>query len=222
MLEAIFDNLRPSQDGASVKFSHFFPIYDQHFLPCRDKIRRVLEIGVQAGGSLSMWLQYFPNIEQVIGVDNNPNCIIWTRDKVTVYTADSTNAAAMREICQRHGPFDVVIDDGGHTAREQRENFALMWPHVSDYGWYVIEDTQCSYWERLGGGYCSTGAMEVVKDLADCCTWWAIEGRAQKPEMEQYNQSVVAVHVHPAIVFVEKGHNVNHDNHYKFSDKGKQ
>lgn len=221
MLVEIFRELHETRDGGSVKSTHFFDIYDEHLMACRESVRRVLEIGVQGGGSLTMWSRYFPNVEQVTGVDINPNCQVWTRDKITVYAADQENRATMEEIAKRHGPFDVIIDDGGHRAEQMRAAFDVLFPHVRDHGWYVVEDTQCSYWARLGGGYGHThgGWVDDAKHLSDCCTWWAIEGDAQVLNFRKYNKQVSAVHFHPAIVFVRKGPNDMRDQDYLFSDK---
>jgi len=41
------------------KWSHYFPVYEKHFAPLRDKPIKLLEIGVLNGGSLEMWRKYF-------------------------------------------------------------------------------------------------------------------------------------------------------------------
>ena len=42
---------------------NYVPLFVRHFEPCRTTVRRVLEIGVEAGTSLRMWRDYFPNAE---------------------------------------------------------------------------------------------------------------------------------------------------------------
>jgi demethylmacrocin O-methyltransferase len=129
----------------------------------------------------------------------------------------------MEDVCTKEGGgFDVVIDDGSHMAEHMRRTFDIMFPHVNDNGWYIIEDTQCSYWPRLGGGYKKDGMIELCKELADCVTWWAIEGQdaaRQSPAVAKYNGLIRAVHFHPASVFIEKGPERDHNEHYAFSDQ---
>jgi hypothetical protein len=221
-LRECFDTLDPAAEGYSVKFANFFDEYDKHFANCRDKVRSVLEVGVQGGGSLSLWWKYFPNLKKVVGVDIFGACRCWARDGVAIYIGDASDREFMEGVCKTEGPFDVVIDDGSHMAEHQRRTFDIMFPHVNADGWYIIEDTQCSYWPRLGGGYKKDGVMELVKDLSDCVTWWAIEGQdlsRQSPSVAKYNGLIRAVHIHPASVFIEKGPERNHDMHYAFSDK---
>jgi len=52
---------------------HFLEVYTHHFEARRKEIKSVLEIGVQYGGSLKMWRDYFPNA-QITGLDINKKC----------------------------------------------------------------------------------------------------------------------------------------------------
>ena len=57
----------------SDKWSTYLDEYERIFSEYRDKPVRLLEIGVQNGGSLEIWRQYFPNAELILG------CVIYTR-----------------------------------------------------------------------------------------------------------------------------------------------
>jgi len=219
MLRTVFDGLHGTGAGASVKFANFFSVYDQHFLPIRDRIKSVLEVGIEGGGSLTLWERYFPNIEKVVGIDTHHSCAKWGRGKIHTYIGDASDRAFVEAVCMEEGDFDVVIDDGSHQQEQALATFRIMWPHLNDNGWYIIEDTQCSYWQRLQGGVGATASMvELGKSLADSVTWWAIEGRDKPNLTEAYNGEVRGVHFHPAAIFVEKGPERNHHLHYAFSD----
>ncbi|MCX7595658.1 MAG: hypothetical protein N2235_18250, partial [Fischerella sp.] len=41
------------------KFVHYFPLYEKWFSKFIGKSPRILEIGVQNGGSAEMWVKYF-------------------------------------------------------------------------------------------------------------------------------------------------------------------
>ena len=47
---------------------------------------------------------------------------------------------------RRHGPFDIVIDDGGHTMRQQIRSIETLFPLLADGGVYLVEDCHTSYW----------------------------------------------------------------------------
>ena len=55
------------------KWKHYFPIYEKHFEPIRNKPIKILEIGILNGGSLEMWRYYFPEAT-IVGIDINPVC----------------------------------------------------------------------------------------------------------------------------------------------------
>ena len=56
------------------KWHHYIPIYDRYFGPWRGKPLRFLEIGVNNGGSLQMWRQFFGPEAMLFGIDINPDC----------------------------------------------------------------------------------------------------------------------------------------------------
>lgn len=68
-LKEIFDEVEVSIH----KWTNYFNIYERYFNSFRSKNPRFLEIGVQYGGSLKMWSEYFENAK-IFGIDINPDC----------------------------------------------------------------------------------------------------------------------------------------------------
>lgn len=107
--------------------------------------RRLLEIGVQYGGSLALWGAWFgPAV--VVGVDRNPQIDDFTATHFTrhgirteIISEDATSPAVC-EAAAREGPFDWIIDDGSHSYADITATLARLWPHVAPGGWYLIED----------------------------------------------------------------------------------
>jgi hypothetical protein len=66
---------------------------------------RMLEFGVQSGGSARLWKQFY-------GDDLDYHSI---KEDRAVQIESQLDAAAIIAVCLKHGPFDVIIDDGGHT-----------------------------------------------------------------------------------------------------------
>ena len=58
----------------SRKSVHYFPVYEKWFSPYRGKDIVFVEVGVQHGGSVQMWKNYFGKDAKIIGVDIDPRC----------------------------------------------------------------------------------------------------------------------------------------------------
>jgi hypothetical protein len=64
--------------------------------------------------------------------------------------------------------FDIIIDDGGHTMKQQITSFIYLFPKVRSGGLYVIEDLQTSYFTDSDSGYLvNTTTIEFIKILVD-------------------------------------------------------
>ncbi len=102
------------------KWPHYFPIYARHLTRFRGEPVRVLEIGVYRGGGLELWQNYLGPEAQLVGLDI---------DEAAVRAADGRypgrarrsggSRGAAASSTSEYGPFDIVIDDGGHTMRQQ-------------------------------------------------------------------------------------------------------
>ncbi len=114
------------------KWEHYFPIYEKHFERFRGKAPRVLELGVDHGGSLQLWKRYFGHDADIIGVDINRESM-FMESQIQTHCIDQTNP-----VLATFGPFDIVIDDGSHQAEHQVLSFEHLWPRCT--GVYLIED----------------------------------------------------------------------------------
>ena len=161
--------------GTLRKPNNFFAEYDFHFRDLREMSVRLLEIGVQNGGSLHMWKEYFPNAVEIIGIDVDERCKKFESGNVRVYIGDQEDIAFLDSI---PGLFDVIIDDGGHTMTQQQTSFHRMFPKLKDGGIYVIEDLHTSYWKEFGGKRGRAGTtIEWLKGLLDDLHFWASDHR---------------------------------------------
>jgi SAM-dependent methyltransferase len=114
------------------KWLHYFPIYEKHFERFRGKSPRVLELGVDHGGSLQLWKRYFGVGAEIFGIDINSDSL-FSEPQIFTMRYDQTDPGIAR-----HGPFDIVIDDGSHVAEHQMASFDILWPRCT--GVYLIED----------------------------------------------------------------------------------
>ena len=100
-------------------------------------------------------------------------------------------------------PIDILLDDGGHTMRQQRVTFEELFPHVAPDGVYLCEDLHTAYWPEYGGGYRRRGSfVEVAKGWVDDLHGW--HGRGGAPSVTALTRTVRGVHFYDSLVVVEK------------------
>lgn len=154
----------------SDKWSLYLTEYDRLFNDYRDKPVRLLEIGIQNGGSLDIWSKYFSNAAALIGCDINPDCALLSYlDPCIGVVIGNANALEARErVFQRSPQFDIIIDDGSHLSSDIIKSFALYFPRVVEGGIFIAEDLHCSYWGKFEGGlFDPYSSITFFKHLAD-------------------------------------------------------
>lgn len=114
------------------------------FRPFRYKRIKLLEIGLLYGESLLAWRCFFP-FGTTVGIDIEPKEHL-AGNRTRTYVADQGSASDLAAVCQREGPFDIVIDDGSHLNHHQLFSFNQIFPSLKDGGLYIIEDVQTSFW----------------------------------------------------------------------------
>jgi Methyltransferase domain len=150
------------------KWVHYFAIYDRHLSRWRGTDVRVLEIGTFRGGGLDALRTYLGPDARLVGADIDQVAADVARRRHVVELGDQTDPDFLRSVHEKHGPFDVVIDDGGHTMEQQLVSAQVLLPLVADGGVYIVEDTHTSYWAEFGGGLRREGTfLEWAKSLID-------------------------------------------------------
>lgn len=108
------------------------------------------------GASYYTWLEYLPHVELYF-IEFDAPCASRYQDKTVgahVFVGDQADAGFLERFAANttvDGPFDIVIDDGGHTMEQQITSLEHLWRIVRPGGIYVIEDLQTSYWMEYGG-----------------------------------------------------------------------
>lgn len=154
----------------SDKWSLYLAEYDRLFEAYRDKPVRLLEIGIQNGGSLDIWSKYFSNASTLIGCDINPDCARLKYDdpRISVIVGDASAPDISEQLHRCSPQFDIIIDDGSHMSSDIIKSFALYFPRIVDGGVYIAEDLHCSYWRQFEGGlFDPYSALSFFKRLAD-------------------------------------------------------
>ena len=133
------------------KWFHYFEIYERYFAAFRGRPIKVLEIGVFKGGSLAMWRSYFGTASTIVGLDIDPACKKFENasDGIHVRIGDQESHTFLTSVYEEFGPFDIIIDDGGHTTSQQIQSFLhLYFSAMTEDGVYLVEDLHTNYWKR--------------------------------------------------------------------------
>jgi hypothetical protein len=186
------------------KWRHYFEIYDRHFARFRGQPICMVEFGVSQGGSIDMWRHYFGSQARYFGVDINRDCKQFEGPGVTIFIGDQEDRAFLRTLAHTLPPIDILIDDGGHTMRQQIHTFEELFPCVQPHGVYLIEDLHTSYWKRWGGGYKKRNSfIEYSKDFIDRLNaWHSREPRRLRPSA--FTRSVHSLHYYDSVLVIEK------------------
>lgn len=186
------------------KWMHYFEIYERHFGQFRNQPVSLLEFGVLHGGSLQMWKYYFGKQAKIFGADINPRCAELGEDQITILLADQESRESLRNICSTLPPFDIIIDDGGHTMLQQKTTFEEMWGQLKIGGIYLIEDMHTSYWPSFGGGYKDpVNFVEYTKNLIDQLHAWHAVPNSELT-VNEFTRTAFSLHYYDGVLVIEK------------------
>jgi uncharacterized coiled-coil protein SlyX len=169
-MKSLFDLYSAHQGKVSVKWPIYLTQYERLFSNFREQPLRVLEIGIQNGGSLEILSKYFSNAQILIGCDINTDCskLIFNDPRIQFVIGDINTDAVEKKILNHSTKFDLIIDDGSHIPRDITKSFARYFRYLNEGGLYVVEDLHCSYWQEYEGGlYHPFSSIAFFKRLAD-------------------------------------------------------
>ena len=82
----------------SDRWSIYLSEYERLFSDYRDRPIRLLEIGIQNGGSLEIWSKFFPCAEKFVGCDINLDCarLQYEDSRIAIVVADANTDETQR------------------------------------------------------------------------------------------------------------------------------
>ncbi len=192
-----------NDDKEMCKWKHYFPAYEQHFSRFVNRPIFVLEIGVNSGGSLQMWKQFFGPHAQIVGIDINPECSTLAEDQIEIRIGDQSDAQFLQGILDEFGTPDIVIDDGSHNMSHVRPTFEYLYPRTSPNGVYFVEDMHTAYWDDYGGGLGHPNSfIELAKGLVDELNAEWTRGAVTPTD---FTKSTMSMHFYDSCVVFERG-----------------
>ncbi len=135
-LQEIYASYISNSDKGTV---HTYINEYEHLLQPYRHNSTVLEIGMHLGYSMETWCDYFED-STIIGVDIINAGIDFTKARYKPIICDATTQEFLAQI--KDYRFDVIIDDGSHSIKDQEAAFKLLHPLMKQGGMYVIEDIQ--------------------------------------------------------------------------------
>lgn len=139
------------------KYHHYLEIYERHFARFRGQRVRLLEIGIDHGGSLALWRWYFGSSAMLFGADinnrtkvyeGNPRygspsrIIIGDQSAPDKFWQSVRNTLAEGDGAAGGGSqfFDIVIDDGSHKPAHMMRTIEEGMKVLAPGGVILIED----------------------------------------------------------------------------------
>jgi cephalosporin hydroxylase len=149
-LAEIVDNSRTDKNT----IHSYLPLYQKLLINKKETATDVLEVGIQHGGSIKLWSDFFTNAN-VHGIDIRDANTIWegikNKDNIKLYT--STDAYDdnffINNFLNKNIKCDFVLDDGPHSLESMKKFINLYTQILKDDGILVIEDVQSWDWTDI-------------------------------------------------------------------------
>lgn len=164
MLSEIVNNERTDKNTRH----SYLGLYQELLVDKKETAKRVLEVGIDRGGSIKLWRDFFTNAT-VYGIDIIPIDNIWDELKklnnIIVYVStDAYDEMFFKSTFLDEGiKFDFMLDDGPHTI-ESMIQFIRLYSHLlTEDGILIIEDVQEIFWLDILRNYVPDELKQYVK-----------------------------------------------------------
>lgn len=177
------------------KWIHYFDIYERHLRKFAGRPVALLEIGIFSGGSLEMWRSCLGPDCHIYGVDIEEACKAYEKPGIDIFIGDQADRAFWRKLKAQVPVVDIIIDDGGHLARQQIVTLEETLPILRPGGVYLCED--------IGGVH--HGLSAFAHGLSTHLH--AMENMAYDPlstGATPFQESVASIHHYPFVTVIEK------------------
>jgi len=151
-----------------------------------------------------MWKHYFGPNSRIFGIDINPYCKKLEEEQVEIFIGDQEDRKFLKTIAEQIPKIDILIDDGGHTMKQQIHTFEELFPSIDENGVYLCEDVHTSYWPKFGGGYKKRGTfVEYSKRFIDYINAWH-STKPNRLKVTEFTRSVHSLHYYDSVLVIEK------------------
>ena len=143
---------------------HYEFAYQTLVAPRRCTAASMLEIGLGCGmgygpgHSVPLWMRYLP-VASISVFEFDYPCLVdfLAHDPIVralvpndvarlhLFSGDQSDPEALLRAVATTGPYDIIVDDGGHTMMQQIVSLSVLLQHVKPGGVYVLEDLATSF-----------------------------------------------------------------------------
>eukprot|EP01098_Paradermamoeba_levis_P001501 TRINITY_DN11774_c0_g1_i2.p1 TRINITY_DN11774_c0_g1~~TRINITY_DN11774_c0_g1_i2.p1 ORF type:complete len:330 (-),score=94.44 TRINITY_DN11774_c0_g1_i2:335-1324(-) len=177
----VFDSIasRFGTDKSSASRLHSYEwAYVLFLSPLRGKRLKMMQIGLGCGtplgpgSSLSLWKEFLGEQIELHVVEADRNCAAPFVDRVHhLHIGDPSSEEFLNELVKKTGGnFDLVVDDGDHTMKQQLMGLKVLFGALKSGGFYFLEDLYTSYspYGNFGGKFNSNQTtIGKIKSLID-------------------------------------------------------
>ena len=144
-LEELVNNTRTDKNTTH----SYLPLYQKLLENKKETAKNVLEVGIQYGGSIKLWNDFFTNAT-VYGIDIMNFENVWNEiknnDKIVLYTSRNAYDIHFFNKTFLNIKFDLILDDGPHTLESMIQFIQLYSQLMTEDGILIIEDVQSIDW----------------------------------------------------------------------------
>jgi hypothetical protein len=167
----------------------------------RTRPLKMLEIGIQNGGGWETWKSWLGSDLIYVGADVDTRCEV-LRDEENnrfVEIGDQADEKFLQKLCTKYGPFDIIIDDGGHQCHQIMTSLNNLFNCMTETATYVIEDTHSIV---LFNDKC-LGGKPLHHHLADTYVS-TMAYMNPKYASEIFQDNIASMHMYDSIVVIER------------------
>jgi hypothetical protein len=156
--------------GTDKATHHYFTeVYDDVFQQYTSP--RILEIGVEGFASIQMYIDYFTN-PYIVAMDIHQKDLYITTPTPALQNflaspnwkfiiGDQSKVEDVQR-CIESEKFDIILDDGGHTMKQQQVTFGVLLDQVKPGGYYILEDLHTSFAPHYREADCEYTSYEML------------------------------------------------------------
>ena len=142
-------------------YHSFTEVYDDIFAQYQSP--RILEIGVAEYKSIAMYLEYFKS-PYIVAMDIE-NKSHYVNKQWRFVQGDQTQIDDSRKCVQGEDFFDIVVEDGGHTMKQQQVTFGYLIDYIKTGGYYILEDLHTSFRDNYRESDCKFSSYKMLKNI---------------------------------------------------------
>jgi hypothetical protein len=122
-------------------------VYSELFSEIQISAKNILEIGIDKGGSIFLWKEYFLNANiNAIDIEDKKE-IFNNNEQLKIFKANAYDDNFINSLPENY--FDLIIDDGTHNLEDMIKFLNGYQSKLNENGIIIIEDLRCISWVEI-------------------------------------------------------------------------